>query len=186
MSPEMVVGLSALVVSLVAVIVGVYSAYTDRTYARASVWPRIELNFYLSNNDGGSIYGLKMSNFGIGPAIIKSAQLELNGIYLKSWRELIDATGEDREFINVATNSISRVVLPADKTLVALEMRDSSQKMSAEVREILRPLNISVCYCSVYEECWLKERKLPPQPVEQCTLNAKRDFVGWVEGKSDK
>ncbi|WP_448550068.1 hypothetical protein [Thalassotalea fusca] len=177
MSPEMVIGLSALVVSLVAVIVGVYSAYTDRTYARASVWPRIELNFHLSNNDDGSAFSINMSNSGIGPAIVKSVQFELNGKHLKTWEELIAVTKLKRESINVSTNSISQIVLPADKKIIALEIRNGSSKMSGEVMEILHPINISVCYCSVYEECWLKERKSPPKPIEQCALNTEQDFL---------
>ena len=39
--PEMLVAISALITSLVAVVVAMYSAYIDRAYAKASVWPSV-------------------------------------------------------------------------------------------------------------------------------------------------
>lgn len=42
-SPEMLVGLSAVLVSVVALGVGMYSAYIERTSARAAVWPSLML-----------------------------------------------------------------------------------------------------------------------------------------------
>ncbi len=39
-NPEMIVALSALLIGIVTAFTSVYSAYVDREYARASVWPR--------------------------------------------------------------------------------------------------------------------------------------------------
>ena len=177
LSPEMVIGLCALVVSLVAVIVGVYSAYTDRTYARASVWPRVELNFHLSKNSDSSEFGLKMTNSGIGPAIIKSVQMEMNGNYLKTWQDILLSAGEDHQGIHLSTNNIASIVLPAERTVTTFHIKAKSKEMSGQVREMLKPLNISVCYCSVYDECWMKKRKSEPKPIKQCLLDKEKDFV---------
>jgi hypothetical protein len=43
-SPEMLVALSALFIGLLTAVISVYSAYVDREYARASVWPKLELS----------------------------------------------------------------------------------------------------------------------------------------------
>ena len=40
-NPEMIVALSALIIGLVTAFTSIYSAYVDREYARASVWPRL-------------------------------------------------------------------------------------------------------------------------------------------------
>ena len=42
-NPEMIVALSALFIGLVTAFTSIYSAYVDREYARASVWPRLEI-----------------------------------------------------------------------------------------------------------------------------------------------
>ncbi|WP_445768576.1 hypothetical protein [Rheinheimera sp.] len=49
-NPEMIIAGSALLVSLITAFVSIYSAFIDRAYARASVWPRLEI--FRSYNDG--------------------------------------------------------------------------------------------------------------------------------------
>ena len=176
LSPEMVIGLCALVVSLVAVIVGVYSAYTDRTYARASVWPRVELNFHLSTNEQSSEFGVKMSNSGIGPAIIKTVLMEVGGKYLKTWKDVLAFIGEFPQDIHLSTSNMANIVLPAEQTTTTFHIKASDKSMSNKVMDTLRTVNISVCYCSVYDECWLKVRKSEPKKVEQCVVNSDNDF----------
>ncbi len=46
----MIIAGSALLVSLITAFVSIYSAFIDRAYARASVWPRLEI--FRSYNDG--------------------------------------------------------------------------------------------------------------------------------------
>jgi len=56
----MIVALSALHISVVTTIIGVYSTMIDRSYARASVWPRVELyrSFTLEPGQESFNYGL--------------------------------------------------------------------------------------------------------------------------------
>ena len=42
-NPEMIIALTALFIGLLTAFISIYSAYTDRAYAKASVWPKIEI-----------------------------------------------------------------------------------------------------------------------------------------------
>ena len=61
--PEMIVAFSALLISLITAAVSVYSAYVDRSYARASVWPRLELH----RSFGSNHFNYGVTNSGNGP-----------------------------------------------------------------------------------------------------------------------
>ena len=77
-SPEMIVALSALIIGLVTAFTSIYSAYVDREYARASVWPRLEI---FRSFNGNSSFSYGVSNNGTGPALIKYAKIQ-DGIKL--------------------------------------------------------------------------------------------------------
>ncbi len=78
-NPEMIVAFSALLIGIVTAFTSIYSAYVDRTYARASVWPRLEI--FRSFSQGNFSYGV--DNNGTGPAIIKYARVKYEGKPIK-------------------------------------------------------------------------------------------------------
>ena len=84
--PEMIVALSALLISVVTTIIGLYSTMIDRSYARASVWPRVEIYRSHSLEKGYFSYGVM--NNGTGPAIIKYAKVTTKINQLKNGRTL--------------------------------------------------------------------------------------------------
>ena len=84
--PEMIVAFSALLISLITAVVSVYSAYVDRSYARASVWPRLELH----RSFGESHFNYGVTNSGNGPALIKYAVVTYQSKPIKEWRDIPD------------------------------------------------------------------------------------------------
>lgn len=36
-----------------------------------------------------------------------------------------------------------------------------------------KKMSIELCYCSIYDECWVTDRSNQPKPVEQCIINEK-------------
>ncbi len=68
-NPEMIIAVSALIVSLITAFASIYSAFIDRAYARSSVWPRLEIHRSYSDKD--SSFSYMVNNKGTGPAVIK-------------------------------------------------------------------------------------------------------------------
>ncbi|MEL7025524.1 MAG: hypothetical protein AAGL69_17440 [Pseudomonadota bacterium] len=165
---EMLVAMSALLVSFVAVVVAVYSAWIDRSFARASTWPYIEV---FRSFDATSLeFGV--ANRGTGPALVRYAVLEHNGTAYATWGEWLDAEFKMPE-TGFTQSHISRRVLSPDQDLDVFVLKDA-----ALAREIIRSGEISVtlCYCSVYDECWITGRDNQPNPIGSCDALPPKPF----------
>jgi len=169
-SPEMIIAISALIVSLITAFASIYSAFIDRAYARSSVWPRVEIHRSYSDKD--SSFSYMVNNKGTGPAVIKYARLSYNDKTLKSWSDYLKIhTGRT---VGFTQSHIGSKVLSAGESIRPLELRD------AELARILADnddLQIEFCYCSIYDECWLVDRANTPTPVAQCTIDDKLRFL---------
>jgi len=170
---EMLIGLSALVVSLVAVGVGVYSAVTDRTYAKASVWPRLIISTNVSTSDNSfSEIGVKISNKGTGPAIIKSLRVWSKDTEIKQWNDIVEPHKTLLKSYSLTKADISKGVISADQTFVLFSLRSQSLKIIEQYKEKIFPTKLEVCYCSIYDECWKVVSDNKPTPVQMCEVTA--------------
>lgn len=163
MQPEMMVGFSALVVSLVAVIVSLYSASIDRDFARASLWPRVDIARSFSNQN----YQYVLLNNGTGPALLKYAKVGYKGRYYSTWYELLSANGYPLQ--TFSQSHISTIVLPANNKTEAIKTKDT--KLIDGLTKLDDELTIEICYCSVYDECWIATRSEKSSPVNQCSID---------------
>ena len=163
-SPEMIIALSALFISIITAGVSIYSAATDRAYAKASVWPRLEI-FKSFHPEKHFEYGV--TNNGTGPALIKYAKVSYDSKIIKKWIDI-------PEFKSFLQSHFSARILPSQNLVKPLEYKGKNvvQFLKAD-----KKVSIEVCYCSIYDECWLTDRKNQPQPVEQCSINEEDKFL---------
>mgnify|MGYP006205664031 CR=1 FL=1 len=169
-SPEMIIAGSALIVSLITAFASIYSAFIDRAYARSSVWPRLEIHRTYDASKAYFSYGV--NNKGTGPAVIKYAKLTYNNKVLKSWPEYLQLRGG--RTVGYVQSHIGSKVLSAGESIKPMETRDK------EVATLLADkdgLQIELCYCSIYDECWLVDRENAPSPVAQCAIDEKLRFI---------
>lgn len=169
-NPEMIIAVSALIVSLITAFASIYSAFIDRAYARSSVWPRLEI--HRTYDASKAYFSYSVNNKGTGPAVIKYAKLSYNNKVVKSWPEYLQVRiGRD---VGHVQSHIGSKVLSAGELIKPLETRDK------EVATLLANedgLQIELCYCSIYDECWLVDRENTPTPVTQCTIDDKLRFL---------
>lgn len=159
----MIVALSALLISVVTTIVGVYSAYIDRAYARASVWPRIEIaRTYDQTN-----FKYVVTNAGTGPAIIKHAKIKYKSKPIKQWREIPELPND---FVQ---SHLSSKILPSQHTIYPLQYTDDL----AVFLETDKFVDITLCYCSIYDECWQVDRESYNNPVDSCKVEESERFL---------
>lgn len=169
-NPEMIIAGSALLVSLITAFVSIYSAYTDRSYARASVWPRLELFFNYIEEE---YFAWGVTNKGTGPALIRYARLTYEGQPIRSWPEYLTLrTG--RPVQHTQSFIYSRVV-SAGETVKALHTTDME---AAKLIVADNNLEIEICYCSVYNECWLiGNSSLEPKAISHCQIDEALRFM---------
>ena len=169
-NPEMIIALSALVVSLFTVFVGAYSAWVDRAYARAAVWPRLEMG----QSYAPGRFGYFVSNRGTGPALIKTVRMTVNGQPMRDWSAVLTAMGAgDRHYMQ---SQISRRTLSAGQDIQAFQTEDEA--MIRLLTDASSPTTeVTLCYCSIYDQCWSVDQANRPVEVGRCDLPDEEQFV---------
>jgi hypothetical protein len=155
---EQVTAVSALVIGVVAMVISAYTAYLQRNQARLAAWPHVQFGV-------GADFRLTVANKGVGPALVKRVDVRLDGQPLQNWAQLLAATaGPGQHAFNHTT--LNRMVLTAGESAVVLELPDADvrQKVQAARARITSEL----CYCSVYDECWIVDSENDTRPVPAC------------------
>jgi hypothetical protein len=115
--PETFIAVAALVVSISAVAVGLYEADLQRRHDRAEVWPHLQLEVFTSPT-GAEIV---LENTGIGPAIVNSADVTLDGKPGSNWKEVVSEWAGRDVALSANTAVVGNALRPGDRTtLVAV------------------------------------------------------------------
>ncbi len=157
MRPQMLVALSALLLSLCGLFISIYEASLIRQSQRAATWPYVEIGASLS---AGRVT-IWVENTGVGPARIQAGALTYKGELQEDWQQLMrNLGGEIADSVDIYKSLINGRVLPANserEAIFALTKNSAAEeKMIMLIRRAIRSgdLDIYVCYCSVYDECW--------------------------------
>ncbi|MEM9664345.1 MAG: hypothetical protein AAF970_05385 [Bacteroidota bacterium] len=183
--PQSLIALSAVVLSLCGLFIAVYEASLIRQSQRAAVWPYVEIAPSLNRES----VRLGMVNVGIGPARVEAAAVFHDGVLLEDWRAMSRAVlGARADSVDYRQSLAGGRVLAAGQgdaifTLTSEMSRspETGRRAVAGMRQAIvdGALEVTVCYCSVYDECWTismqnmlgaASAEAPPgnQPVESC------------------
>lgn len=188
-SPQTMIALSAVLLSLCGLFISIYEASLIREQQRASVWPNVEITASINPGD----LKIFVQNTGVGPARIQNASVVYKEEVKANWGEVVQSIEYDKVAnmssyqslingrvlpLNSPQELIFRIQSPSDK----LES-DLAGKLSKAI--LNEELDVRLCYCSVYDECWTasmmdvtkraqgksvltrEERKVESCPVEE-------------------
>ncbi len=165
--PEMIIALSALLISLVTAAVSIYSAYVDRSFAKASMWPRLEIaRSYSGGGEFGS-FSYQVGNSGNGPAIIRFAKVQYDGKPVQLWRDIPN-------FDRFTQSHIGNRILSSQNIVKPIDYKGNNAEQFLESDAFV---SIEICYCSIYEECWLVSRSNEPLEIDECRIDEKERFL---------
>lgn len=122
----------------------------QRQQLRAQVWPHLTLAYSTVER---SFYAI---NQGTGPARITAMRVTVDGVTVKEWAAVEKAAGllDGEGFVK---SWLSKVVLSPGKDFPILWPNDNEQNR-AKFMQLLpggkHALSITVCYCSVLDDCW--------------------------------
>ena len=145
--PETFIAVAALVVSLSAVIVGIYEASLQRAHDRADVWPHVEMSTFTSAN-GASV---SLSNHGIGPAIIKTISVTVDGRPYRNWTGVVQAL-LSRPVTNVSSRTVLDEGIRAGDRVELLTLLPA--QMPDDFWTTIGRIALTVCYSSVFGQSW--------------------------------
>ncbi len=194
---DLTLGLSAMFVSVVTLLVAIEHGHTMERMADANMrmveansWPFIDFSTHNLNDKGAPEVRLVLTNEGIGPARIETFELWWRGNSMSSPSQLLKACctpdpghkqGDPVIGLGLASPRILRAGEHIDFLSVGLAAtaREVFDKFNSE-RDYIRT---RVCYCSVFDECWIKEgghdllqksesKSIHPEHVKSCPTPA--------------
>lgn len=179
-------GVAAAIVSLVSLWLGLHSAHSMEKLVAANSYPYVELmrstkspDHRLENGDYSRRVEFSLVNNGIGPARIEWVELTYKDKPMADLTELLSAccnATENALVMNKRGGIAGTLIRPGD--IVAMFTADEPPVPNPVFDALHHAMqdisHSSACYCSVFDECYLRKKgSSKPLPVEQCTPPAK-------------
>lgn len=173
---DAVAAIIASLVGFLALLVAGYTAYIERYIAdiqtkqvQAQVWPWL----VAGNNDNER--SIEVLNKGVGPAIVRSAQVFVDGKPQPDWQHVLKALGTVPHQYSQSTLN-PNVLTPGEK-VPAIQFADENDYKRFRAAAVTHLTLVNICYCSTLDECWMYSDKHAVgykslaqlvKPVDQC------------------
>jgi hypothetical protein len=189
---ELAVALAALVTSVTSIWLSLSQGDDMARLVQAQSWPYLEYESSNTADNGAPEIDISVRNAGVGPAKVKSVSISYEGKPVRGWAALVAACCVPKETPREALNLpaltdnrmisgklISRVLRASDSVpLLHLPKTDVNAPLWTKLDDARFKLQLSVCYCSVFDECWISDlRSTTQQPVKTCPV----DPVPYIE-----
>ena len=163
-----VAAIIAACVGLLALVVSGYTAWIQRQQVRAQVWPFLEAG----NDDGNQ--AIFVYNKGVGPAIVKSAQIFVDGKPQTSWAHVLSALGvPPHDYIQ---STLNPDVISAGEQVRVIKFPDK-ERWQAFRTGAVDHMTMDICFCSTLDDCWMYSDQHPVgyksiaelvRPIKRC------------------
>lgn len=186
---DIILGVSATVVSLVSLWLGLHSAHSMEKLVAANSYPYLELmrsNMSPSQLPGTDRHQLmvkyEMVNNGVGPARIEWVELKFKGKPVRNISELLDACCSELRGTNDvnemdARGGINGSLVRAGGSVALFTWIEpmAPNRIFTALHRQMDQIKYSACYCSVFDECYVRsdDDDHKPVPVKQCIAPAK-------------
>jgi len=200
---ELVIAAAVVAISLASLFTAVYQSIVMRRTLEASVWPRVE--WENSNYDEGrrvNAITFALANHGVGPAKIARVEILHKGERVGSDDALLldccvdGATRQERiatlrgltgrRDLMIFTSTLDGAALSPDQRRVLFEFERPVEGSPAlavwdRLNKVRDELELTVCYCSVFDECWSTRARAYRQATEAvaaCPTEREPGFIG--------
>jgi hypothetical protein len=168
---DLFIALCALLVSSVAAGASAYQTYVINQQYQASIWPY--LGFSLASSP--KRVALTVHNYGLGPSLIRTFDVRLNGKPVPTFNEAIAPYMNPHKGdadTNVSTLGDGSIISAGETAaLVSVDNPDIVKRIMAHPTSI----DLTICYCSLLGRCWIKSLQDPsaqPHDIGVCPLPA--------------
>ena len=187
---EVFVSLAALITAVAAVVITLEQtavmreeAELERKNARISVLPSVWLSTYIDDTEGEAYYKIAVTNKGLGPAVIERFDVSYQGQPVYNWdelaRKMVAHVGSEKtlegDYLRSTRSPVSPgLMLEAGGIAYPFQTDDSTDPDG--LRLLMRGsmgMQISLCYCSLYNECFRAELFKRPLAVGSCESSEK-------------
>lgn len=169
---DKIMAISATITAAAALIVAVLEVRNQQDFQKLSIEPYMELGNTGAEQVGH--YAFFLANNGLGPAIIKSHDLTVDGSSVRSWSEAARITTETRSPNETLVSDLyTNRRIKASETIELFKITpytDFAKEFHSEMNS--SRVKYEICYCSIYEDCWktVYGEQIIHEPVQQCNL----------------
>jgi hypothetical protein len=171
---DLLLGVSAVSVSFISLFLAIANGRAMERLVQSNSWPFVEMGVSDTQSDGTLHFQLLIANKGVGPARIEMLEVAYNGKSMSSPREMLNAM-LNRTTVpshpRIIASNIVHGVLAAKELLYYVDFKpeDFSAEDYAAIYAGWQKLTFLVCYCSVFDECWIADsHKTRPAKVKEC------------------
>ena len=200
---ELVIAGAVVAISLASLFTAVYQSIVMKRTLEASVWPRVEWeNSSYDEERRVNVITFALANRGVGPARIARVEILRKGERMGNEDALLlncCVDGETREERSVTlkrltergdmttfTSTLDGAALTPGQERILFEFeRPVEDRLALAVwdrlNEIRDELDLTVCYCSVFDDCWTTRARAYTQstePVRSCPSEPEPGFAG--------
>jgi hypothetical protein len=177
---DFVIAFCALLISTVAAVATVYQTRVIASEFSATVWPYVSLDV----TNSPSLFEFDLRNDGLGPAIVRSATITLDGKPQPSVEALLRtfAARDPRTIAALRAGKRMRLttstptpglVIPANASHPIIQLEGAAYVQ--QFRAAIPRFGLSLCYCSLTGTCWAQSfhtRDTEPKPVASCARSS--------------
>jgi hypothetical protein len=162
---DAVAAIVAALIGFLALIVSGYTAFVQRQQVRAQVWPYLILTNYDTDRS------LNVFNKGVGPAILRTARVRVDGKPQRDWEHVLDALGVPKPRKHYIS-TIHVNVLSAGEHPAIIRFEDEAAYRAFRDAALAR-MQTDLCYCSTLGDCWAYADSIfgnapEVRPVSEC------------------
>lgn len=168
---EFLVAVCALIASAMAVFMAWDQGRVMRAQQHGAVYPVLQVDGYVSNRPEETAVGINIRNSGVGPALIESVELFVNGEKSASFGDELNSL--PRGFDMSWSAIVGRALAPGE-TVTPIDMiwpkgvlgTEDVNKISTDAQT----WELEICYCSVFARCWKTKQigRSRAIPVKSC------------------
>ena len=180
---EMLIAICAVITSAIAVFIAWDQGRVMRAQQHGAVFPVVQIEGFVSETPSTSAMGIRLTNSGVGPALIERVEMLKDGEIVEDLTPYADTfpPGYQQSWSSL----IGRAVAPGDTIMplrvdwprgqVTLAQRNAAAAAWSE-------LDVEICYCSVFDRCWTARglgmgvSMSRAEPVKRCQRSEKDIF----------
>lgn len=148
--PELLIALLAVFISFLTLFVYLYQSTIMKTQQKMSVWPHVTFG----PSWGSDYFTINLVNKGVGPAIIKNINVEINNRQIDGIHEIMKFVPDSLQSeYNYSSLFVGQVIMAGEKIQLFQNRNTETIQHLLKIMETEK-IKIEVCYCSVYKDCW--------------------------------
>jgi hypothetical protein len=173
---DVTLAVSAIFISLMSLLLALQHGRAMERMVQMSSWPYVEVGTSTAREDGSHRIVIWVANNGVGPARVESIEVFYQGVAQPDPNALVRAmlkiSDPNRRLFMLQSSPLDSV-LPARQILPLFDLM--LEHFSPEEYDILRHELLRttqrVCYCSVFDECAIRDSNTSkPEPVRTCPV----------------